>query len=64
MTLMNSSQHQQASDLEWDPSGRYVVTSVSVWKQKVNCTHTHNVYTPYWHLDVFCYYSVAFVVAV
>ncbi|XP_064406154.1 eukaryotic translation initiation factor 3 subunit B-like [Halichondria panicea] len=36
MTLMNSSQHQQASDLEWDPSGRYVVTSVSVWKQKMD----------------------------
>ncbi len=35
LTQMNSADHQQATDLEWDPTGRYVVTSVSVWKQKV-----------------------------
>ena len=35
MTLMNSVEHTMATDLEWDPTGRYVVTSVSYWSQKV-----------------------------
>ena len=35
MTLMNSVEHTQATDLKWDPTGRYVVTSVSAWNQKV-----------------------------
>ena len=34
-TLMASSEHSMATDLEWDPTGRYVVTSVSYWSQKV-----------------------------
>ena len=33
--LMQSSEHGMATDLEWDPTGRYVVTSVSFWSQKV-----------------------------
>ena len=36
-TLMASPEHSMATDLEWDPTGRYVVTSVSYWSQKV-CT--------------------------
>ena len=35
MTLMNAVEHTAATDLEWDPTGRYVVTSVSIWNQKV-----------------------------
>ena len=31
MTLVTTAEHTQATDLEWDPSGRYVVTSVSYW---------------------------------
>ena len=35
MSMMNAADHQSATDLEWDPTGRYVVTSVSIWNQKV-----------------------------
>ena len=35
ITLITTAEHTQATDLEWDPSGRYVVTSVSFWTQKV-----------------------------
>lgn len=31
---MNTTDHYQTSDVEWDPTGRYVVTGVSVWKTK------------------------------
>ena len=39
MTLMNSADHTMATDLEWDPTGRYVVTSVSFWSQKVHAQY-------------------------
>jgi translation initiation factor 3 subunit B len=32
--VMNSGDHFRASDVEWDPTGRYVVTGVSSWKVK------------------------------
>ncbi|XP_043566987.1 eukaryotic translation initiation factor 3, subunit Ba [Chiloscyllium plagiosum] len=35
-TLMNVAEHYMASDVEWDPTGRYVVTSVSWWSHKVD----------------------------
>lgn len=35
MTLMNAVEHSCTTDLEWDPTGRYVVTTVSFWNQKV-----------------------------
>ena len=35
LTLITNAEHTQATDLEWDPSGRYIVTSVSYWTQKV-----------------------------
>lgn len=34
--IMNTTDHYQASDVEWDPTGRYVVTAVSSWKTKVD----------------------------
>ncbi|XP_071813465.1 eukaryotic translation initiation factor 3 subunit B-like [Apostichopus japonicus] len=36
MTVMNSREHFMATDVEWDPSGRYVVTGVSWWSHKVD----------------------------
>ncbi|XP_042294217.1 eukaryotic translation initiation factor 3 subunit B isoform X2 [Sceloporus undulatus] len=35
-TMMNIAEHYTASDVEWDPTGRYVVTSVSWWSHKVD----------------------------
>ncbi len=35
VTLMNVGEHFTATDVEWDPSGRYISTSVSYWAQKV-----------------------------
>lgn len=35
-TIMNSTDHYQMSDVEWDPTGRYVVTAVSSWKTSVD----------------------------
>ena len=35
LNLITTAEHTQATDLEWDPSGRYIVTSVSYWTQKV-----------------------------
>lgn len=37
-TMMNIAEHYMASDVEWDPTGRYVVTSVSWWSHKVLVT--------------------------
>lgn len=34
-TMMNIAEHYTASDVEWDPTGRYLVTSVSWWSHKV-----------------------------
>lgn len=40
-TLMNIAEHYMASDVEWDPTGRYVVTSVSWWSHKVTLPPHH-----------------------
>lgn len=39
-TMMNIAEHYMASDVEWDPTGRYVVTSVSWWSHKVLTTRS------------------------
>jgi len=36
MTIMASNEHFMASDVEWDPTGRYVTTAVSWWAHKVD----------------------------
>ena len=36
MTIMNANEHFMATDVEWDPTGRYVVTGVSWWSHKVD----------------------------
>jgi len=35
-TVLATTEHFQASDVEWDPTGRYVVTVCSFWKAKVD----------------------------
>ncbi|CAG0895495.1 unnamed protein product [Cyprideis torosa] len=35
-SILNAAEHFQATDVEWDPTGRYVVTSVSWWMYKVD----------------------------
>ena len=34
-TVMNTGEHFMATDVEWDPTGRYVATAVSWWGHKV-----------------------------
>lgn len=36
MTTMNTGEHYMATDIEWDPTGRYVMTGVSWWAHKVD----------------------------
>jgi eukaryotic translation initiation factor 3 subunit B len=35
-TITSSAEHFMATDVEWDPTGRYVVTGVSWWAHKVS----------------------------
>lgn len=35
MTTMNTVEHVGVTDVEWDPTGRYVTSAVSYWTQKV-----------------------------
>jgi len=35
-TIMNSTEHFMATDIEWDPTGRYVASCVSWWGHKVD----------------------------
>lgn len=34
--LIGSGEHYGITDLEWDPSGRYLVTNASVWRHSVS----------------------------
>ena len=36
VVCMNQAEHFMATDVEWDPTGRYVATSVSWWAHKVS----------------------------
>ncbi|XP_074648217.1 eukaryotic translation initiation factor 3 subunit B-like [Tubulanus polymorphus] len=36
MTIMNMNEHFMATDVEWDPTGRYVASAVSWWGHKVD----------------------------
>jgi translation initiation factor 3 subunit B len=36
LQLMNTADHYGVTDIDWDPSGRYVATSASMWKHTVS----------------------------
>lgn len=36
MTVMTQTEHFMATDVEWDPTGRYVASAVSWWGHKVS----------------------------
>lgn len=36
VTVMANTEHFMATDVEWDPTGRYVVSAVSWWGHKVS----------------------------
>jgi len=36
MSTMNTGEHYMATDIEWDPTGRYFMTGVSWWAHKVD----------------------------
>lgn len=40
LQLMSTADHYGVTDIEWDPSGRYVATSASVWKHRVSIIDT------------------------
>ncbi|KJX92080.1 eukaryotic translation initiation factor 3 subunit B like protein [Zymoseptoria brevis] len=43
LQLMNTADHYGVTDIEWDPSGRFVATSASVWKHRMeNGYHLYN----------------------
>lgn len=35
LATLNTGEHYTATDVEWDPTGRYVVSSVSFWRHAV-----------------------------
>ncbi|KAG9744637.1 translation initiation factor eIF-3b, partial [Aureobasidium melanogenum] len=35
LALMNTAEHYGVTDIDWDPSGRFVATSASVWKHRM-----------------------------
>lgn len=39
LMLMNTEDHYGMTDVEWDPTGRYVTTSASVWTHQVSSFH-------------------------
>ena len=41
MTVMAQTEHFMATDVEWDPTGRYVVSGVSWWGHKVSFYFSH-----------------------
>ncbi len=36
LQMMASNEHFQATDVEWDPSGRYVISYVSYWRYQTD----------------------------
>ena len=38
LQLMNTADHYGVTDIDWDPTGRYVATSASIWKHTVSLT--------------------------
>lgn len=38
LQLMNTADHYGVTDIDWDPTGRFVATSASIWKHTVSLT--------------------------
>lgn len=36
MTIMNTGEHHMVSDVEWDPTGRFLISVVSWWAHKID----------------------------
>lgn len=39
LQLMNTADHYGVTDIDWDPTGRFVATSASIWKHTVSITN-------------------------
>jgi translation initiation factor 3 subunit B len=39
LQLMNTADHYGVTDIDWDPTGRFVATSASIWKHSVSTVH-------------------------
>merc|ERR1712156_64822 len=60
-TSMNSGEHFMATDIEWDPTGRYIMTAVSWWGHKVDNAYWvwsfQGKLSKRFQLDRFCQFS-------
>lgn len=45
LQLMNTADHYGVTDIDWDPTGRYVATSASMWKHSVGDVTLAHAYT-------------------
>lgn len=46
LQLMATADHYGVTDIDWDPTGRYVATSASMWKHSVSLFHPPNPQIP------------------
>ncbi|KAI4741343.1 translation initiation factor eIF-3b [Aureobasidium sp. EXF-12298] len=44
LALMNTAEHYGVTDIDWDPSGRFVATSASVWKHRTQMENGYHLY--------------------
>ena len=56
MTTMNVMDHNGVTDVEWDPTGRYITTAVSYWSQKVPDSITQHNTPETTHFPYTCIY--------
>jgi uncharacterized protein with WD repeat len=46
LQLLGTADHYGVTDVEWDPSGRYLATSASAWQHTVQIVVLMNFYLP------------------
>jgi uncharacterized protein with WD repeat len=51
LQLMNTADHYGVTDIDWDPTGRYVATSASIWKHTVSLPTITSLYPQLTKLD-------------